>query len=98
MQRLMEIVPAVRNFFEQLNNTRSIESILKRMVLFQGVSDIDIRQIAEQAEVKRYQRDDRLFSEDGAGAPARESMHIMLEGFVKVAQARLLGYRPLAYD
>src|SRR2546422_8126369 len=75
MQRLMEIVPAVRNFFEQLNNTRSIESILKRMVLFQGVSDIDIRQIAEQAEVKRYQRDDRLFSEDTIGRPAKESLH-----------------------
>ena len=86
MQRLMEIVPAVRNFFEQLNNTRSIESILKRMVLFQGVSDIDIRQIAEQAEVKRYQRDDRLFSEDTIGRPAKESLHLLLEGFVKVAR------------
>jgi len=91
MQRLMEIVPAVRNFFEQLNNTRSIESILKRMVLFQGVSDIDIRQIAEQAEVKRYQRDDRLFSEDTIGRPAKESLHLLLEGFVKVARRTSAG-------
>src|SRR6266852_3975736 len=79
MQRLMEIVPAVRNFFEQLNNTRSIESILKRMVLFQGVSDIDIRQIAEQAQVKRYDRDDCIFGEDhsvGARLIApKESLH-----------------------
>ena len=86
MQRLMEIVPAVRSFFEKLNNTRSIESILKRMALFQGVSDVDIRQIAEQAQVKRYDRDDQLFSEDTAGKPARESLHILLEGFVKVAR------------
>src|SRR5437763_14250385 len=91
MQRLMEIVPAVRNFFEQLNNTRSIESILKRMVLFQGVSDIDIRQIAEQAEVKHYQRDDRLFSEDTIGRPAKESLHLLLEGFVKVARRTSAG-------
>jgi Fe-S-cluster-containing hydrogenase component 2/CRP-like cAMP-binding protein len=86
MQRLMEIVPEVRRFFENLNNTRSIESILKRMALFQGVSDVDIRRIAEQAQVKRFDRDDQLFSEDTAGKPARESLHILLEGFVKVAR------------
>jgi Fe-S-cluster-containing hydrogenase component 2/CRP-like cAMP-binding protein len=91
MQRLMEIVPAVRNFFEQVNNTRSIESILKRMALFQGVSDIDIRQIAEQAQVKRYDRGDRLFGEDNAGRPAKESLHILLEGFVKVARRTTTG-------
>src|SRR5437660_2095954 len=91
MQRLMEIVPPVRSFFEHLNNARSIEAILKRMALFQGVSSVDIRQLAEQTQVKRYDRDDRLFSEDGAGAPARESMHIMLEGFVKVARRTKAG-------
>src|SRR6266704_3398005 len=91
MQRLVEIVPAVGNFFEQLDNARSIEAILKRMALFQGVSSVDIRQLVEQTQVKRYDRDDRLFSEDGAGAPARESMHIMLEGFVKVARRTKAG-------
>jgi CRP-like cAMP-binding protein/Fe-S-cluster-containing hydrogenase component 2 len=116
MQRLMEIVPAVRSFFEQLNNARSIEAILKRMALFQGVSPIDIRQVAEQTQVKRYDRDDRLFSEGGPGTvgagverggegipapqagwhasargPARESMHILLEGFVKVARRTTAG-------
>ena len=109
MQRLMEIVPAVRSFFEQLNNARSIEAILKRMALFQGVSPIDIRQVAEQTQVKRYDRDDRLFSEGGSGTvgagvvrggdgelasargPARESMHILLEGFVKVARRTTAG-------
>jgi CRP-like cAMP-binding protein/Fe-S-cluster-containing hydrogenase component 2 len=88
MQRLMEIVPAVRSFFEQLNNARSIEAILKRMALFQGISPIDIRQVAEQTQVKRYDRDDRLFSE---GGPVRESMHILLEGFVKVARHTTAG-------
>jgi CRP-like cAMP-binding protein/Fe-S-cluster-containing hydrogenase component 2 len=99
MQRLMEIVPAVRNFFEQLDNARAIESIMKRMALFQGISAVDIRQIAEQTQVKRYDRDERLFSEGdiqnvGAGpgqAPARESMHILLEGFVKVARRTTAG-------
>jgi len=101
MQRLVEIVPAVGNFFEQLDNARSIEAILKRMALFQGVSAVDIRQIAEQTQVKRYDRDEILFSEGvpqnvGAGlaparAPVRESMHVLLEGFVKVARRTTAG-------
>src|SRR6266699_2009639 len=78
MQRLVEIVPAVRNFFEQLDNARSIEAILKRMALFQGISAVDIRQIAEQTQVKRYDRDEILFSEGGpqnagAGDPVRRT-------------------------
>jgi CRP-like cAMP-binding protein/Fe-S-cluster-containing hydrogenase component 2 len=91
MQRLMEIVPAVQRFFDSLNTTRSIESILKRMALFQGVSAVDIRQLAEQTQVKRYDRDERLFSEDARGQPARESLHILLEGFVKVARRTAAG-------
>src|SRR5256886_4569513 len=87
MQRLMEIVPAVRRFFEQLNIARSIEAIIKRMALFQGISASDIHTIAEQTEVKAYERDERVFSEGGGGtAPARESLHLLLEGFVKVAR------------
>jgi Fe-S-cluster-containing hydrogenase component 2/CRP-like cAMP-binding protein len=87
MQRLMEIVPAVRRFFEQLNIARSIEAILKRMALFQGISATDIHMVAEQTEVKAYERDERLFSEGGGGtAPARESLHLLLDGFVKVAR------------
>jgi len=86
MQRLMEVVPAVRRFFEQLHNARSIESLLGRMALFQGIPAADIRQVAGQTEVRQYDRDQRLFSEDGPGGPVRESMHIILEGFVKVAR------------
>ena len=87
----MELVPAVRRFFEQLNDARSIESILKRMALFQGISRADIRQIAEQAQVKHYDRDDRLFSESGSAGPVRESLHIVLEDFVKVARRTTAG-------
>ncbi len=87
MQRLMEIVPAVRRFFEQLNIARSIEAILRRMALFQGISTTDIHTVAEQTEVKAYERDERLFSEGGGStAPARESLHLLLDGFVKVAR------------
>jgi len=91
MQRLMEIVPPVRRFFEQLNNARSIESLLGRMALFQGIPAADIRRVAEETQVKQYDRDERLFSEDGVGNPQRESMHIILEGFVKVARRTTAG-------
>src|SRR5205814_4840146 len=74
MQRLMELVPAVRRFFEQLNDARSIESILKRMALFQGISAADIRRLAEQTEVKFYDRDEHLLSVSGMGSPAHESL------------------------
>ncbi|MEO8973870.1 MAG: cyclic nucleotide-binding domain-containing protein [Ktedonobacteraceae bacterium] len=63
MQRLMEVVPAVRTFFDRLHTTRSIETTLKRMALFQGVADGDIQRIAEQAQIRRYDRDEQLFSE-----------------------------------
>jgi len=87
MQRLMEIVPAVRRFFEQLNIARSIEAILRRMALFQGISTTDIHTVAAQTDVKAYERDERLFSEGGGStAPARESLHLLLDGFVKVAR------------
>jgi Fe-S-cluster-containing hydrogenase component 2/CRP-like cAMP-binding protein len=91
MQRLMEIVPAVQRFFDTLNTTRSIEAIFKRMALFQGISAVDLRQLAEQTQVKRYDREERLFSEDARGQPARESLHIILEGFVKVARRTAAG-------
>jgi CRP-like cAMP-binding protein/Fe-S-cluster-containing hydrogenase component 2 len=97
MQRLMEIVPAVRTFFDRLHTTRSIETTLKRMALFQGVADSDIQRIAEQAQVKRYDRDEQLFSEDNTRQkgqteqPARESLHLLLEGFVKVSRSTTQG-------
>jgi CRP-like cAMP-binding protein/Fe-S-cluster-containing hydrogenase component 2 len=91
MQRLMEIVPSLRTFFSMLDDTRSIESILKRMALFSGVADVAIRAIAAQAQVRHYDRDERLFSEDGRGQPVRETLHIILEGFVKVARRTLAG-------
>ena len=91
MQRLMELVPAVRRFFGQLNNARSIESLLGRMALFQGIAAADLYRIAEETQVRQYDRDERLFSEDGPGGPLRESMHIILEGFVKVARRTTAG-------
>jgi Fe-S-cluster-containing hydrogenase component 2/CRP-like cAMP-binding protein len=91
MQRLMEIVPAVQNFFEQLNITRSVESTFQRMPLFQGINSFDLRQIAEQAQITRYERDERLFSEDADDQPPRESLHLLLDGFVKVARRTVAG-------
>jgi NADPH-dependent 2,4-dienoyl-CoA reductase/sulfur reductase-like enzyme/Fe-S-cluster-containing hydrogenase component 2/CRP-like cAMP-binding protein len=86
MQRLMELVPGVRAHFERINNARSLTSILKRMALFQGVAGSDIQWLIHQASVKHYDRDERLFAEDNQGRPSRETLHILLEGFVKVAR------------
>jgi len=86
MQRMMEIVPPVRRFFEQLNNARSIESVMKRMALFQGIADADIRWMANKIQFEIYDRDQLLFIEDDKEHPARELLHIILEGFVKVAR------------
>jgi Fe-S-cluster-containing hydrogenase component 2/CRP-like cAMP-binding protein len=86
MQRMMEIVPAVRDYFERQNNARSIESVLKRLAIFQGVSSQDMNWLANKIQFKNYDRDERLFSESDQDQPARESLHIILEGFVKVAR------------
>jgi NADPH-dependent 2,4-dienoyl-CoA reductase/sulfur reductase-like enzyme/pSer/pThr/pTyr-binding forkhead associated (FHA) protein/CRP-like cAMP-binding protein/Fe-S-cluster-containing hydrogenase component 2 len=93
MQRLMEIVPSVRNYFENFNMTRSLKSILNRMALFQGVSDGDIIHfLVQQTPVKQYERGERLFAEDKqSGRPSRETLHILLEGFVKVARHSAAG-------
>jgi NADPH-dependent 2,4-dienoyl-CoA reductase/sulfur reductase-like enzyme/pSer/pThr/pTyr-binding forkhead associated (FHA) protein/CRP-like cAMP-binding protein/Fe-S-cluster-containing hydrogenase component 2 len=103
IQQFMELAPKVRVFFEQLNNMRSIEGILKRMALFQGVSDADIHTLAEQTGVQQYDRDECLFSEKNGSSPAetqrstskerpaRETLHVLLEGFVKVARQTSAG-------
>jgi NADPH-dependent 2,4-dienoyl-CoA reductase/sulfur reductase-like enzyme/pSer/pThr/pTyr-binding forkhead associated (FHA) protein/Fe-S-cluster-containing hydrogenase component 2/CRP-like cAMP-binding protein len=92
MQRLMELVPGVQLYFDQMNYARSLKSILKRMALFQGVSDADIHALIQQTPVKQYERDERLFAEDyRGGRPSRETLHILLEGFVKVVRHTTTG-------
>lgn len=92
MQRFMELVPHVRTFFDRLHAAHSITAILKRMALFQGIADADIQEMASQAQVKRYDRNEQLFTEHAAGSqPARETLHIILEGFVKVARRVTMG-------
>lgn len=85
MQCMMEIAPPVRHFFAQLNNIRAVETVMKRMALFQGVANADMRWIASKVQFETYDRDKLIFSEDERGQPARESLYIILEGFVKVA-------------
>jgi Fe-S-cluster-containing hydrogenase component 2/CRP-like cAMP-binding protein len=86
IQRMMEIVPSVHSYFEGLNNARSIEAFLKRMALFQGVSAPDIQWIARKIQFKTYDRNELLFAEKDQGQPSRETLHLILEGFVKVAR------------
>jgi CRP-like cAMP-binding protein len=88
VQRFLELAPHVRHFFDRLNSANSIRSILKRMSLFQGVSESDIHMLAQQAQIQHYGRNEHLFTEDDLGEqkrPARETLHILLEGFVKVS-------------
>ncbi|MEO8956769.1 MAG: cyclic nucleotide-binding domain-containing protein [Ktedonobacteraceae bacterium] len=91
MQRMMEIIPEVRRFFEQLNDARSAESIMKRMALFQGIADVDKRWLAQKMHLKHYDRDEILFTEKDKGQPAQESVHIILDGFVKLARRTTAG-------
>jgi NADPH-dependent 2,4-dienoyl-CoA reductase/sulfur reductase-like enzyme/Fe-S-cluster-containing hydrogenase component 2/CRP-like cAMP-binding protein len=86
MQRLMELVPAVRQHFESFSSTRSLYAILKRMELFEGVAEADLQRLIRSTRVRQYGRGERLFAESRRGRPARETLHILLEGFVKVAR------------
>jgi Fe-S-cluster-containing hydrogenase component 2/CRP-like cAMP-binding protein len=87
IQRLLELVPAARAVFERANYARSLTSILKRMALFQGIADADLKELMRQASIKEYDRNQRLFAQDEKdGRPDRETLHILLAGFVKVAR------------
>lgn len=90
MQHLMELVPQVKIFFDQTNNLRSLHSIMKRMALFQDVADAGIRAVIKKIQVKQYDREERLFAEKNSQQeqrPELETLHIILEGFVKVTHA-----------
>ena len=87
IQRLLELVPAARAVFERANYARSLISILKRMALFQGVADADLKELMRRASIREYDRNERLFAQDERdGRPDRETLHILLAGFVKVAR------------
>lgn len=89
IQSLISLVPAVRQHFENFTHARSLYTILSRMELFEGVTDADLQVVIRATPLREYDRDERLFAEDVRGRPPRETVHILLEGFVKVArQAR----------
>jgi Fe-S-cluster-containing hydrogenase component 2/CRP-like cAMP-binding protein len=101
MQRLIEIIPSVQDFFEQLSNLRAVENVLLKLDLFQGISAADMHQLASEAAIRRYDRAEKLFGEDKQGQPSRETFHLLLDGFVKVARKtgreqppeRIIAYR-----
>ncbi len=86
MQRMMELIPALQRFFEQISNARSLETIFKRMALFQDLPSAEIRLIAGQTAISYVEREQRLFAEQDASVSLRETVHILLDGFVKVAR------------
>jgi ferredoxin len=91
MQRLMEIAPDVWRNLEQTSSARSLENILQHIELFQGVAGADLRWLVGQARIRRYERGESLFSEEQRDRPAREYLHVLLEGFVKVARRVAVG-------
>jgi CRP-like cAMP-binding protein/Fe-S-cluster-containing hydrogenase component 2 len=102
MQHMMEIAPSVQEFFDQVNTPYFVETILRRLPLFQGVSNADLRQLIERMQLARYERGERLFDEVASEGqqsevirqqPERETLHILLEGFVNVAR-RTVGVGP----
>ncbi len=86
MQRMMELVPSVRSFFERFHQSRSVEFIMKRLALFQGIRAADFHEMACQVQFESYDRGEPIFTESESGQPPRESLCIILEGFVKVAR------------
>lgn len=100
IQRMMEVVPSVRSYFEKLNSARSIESLLKHIPLFEGISEPDMHWLAASVHFRTYERGARLFTDQEQGQPTREAAHIILDGFVKVArlsertgEERIIAYR-----
>jgi CRP-like cAMP-binding protein/Fe-S-cluster-containing hydrogenase component 2 len=92
MQHLIEISPAVQAFFDQVNTPHFVETVLKRLPLFQGIANTDLHQIIERMQLVRYERGEKLFDEvtrpeeAKQKQPQRETLHILLEGFVRVAR------------
>ena len=91
VQRLMQLVPGVRQHFERFTQAHSLRAILKRMDLFKGVTEADFQMLIRQATIRQYDRGERLFAEDRKGRPARETLHVLLEGFVKVVRLERAG-------
>ncbi|TMC20751.1 MAG: cyclic nucleotide-binding domain-containing protein [Chloroflexi bacterium] len=91
MQRMMELAPSVKHFFERYHEARSVELVMKRLALFQGVRDADFKDMARRVQFRTYDRDVPIFSEADKEATAREPLCIILEGFVKVARRTSAG-------
>jgi signal-transduction protein with cAMP-binding, CBS, and nucleotidyltransferase domain len=86
VQSLMELVSEVRQHFERLTQGRSLSTLLSHMELFEGIALSDLQSLVQAAQIRQYDRGERLFAEDPRGRPPRETVHILLEGFVKVAR------------
>lgn len=91
VQRLMELAPAVRQHLERFTRAHSLLAIIKRLELFEVVADTDLQVLIHLTPINHYERNERLFAEDVRGRPPRETLHILLEGFVKVARQTSAG-------
>jgi CRP-like cAMP-binding protein/Fe-S-cluster-containing hydrogenase component 2 len=91
MQHLMELAPAVQSFFASLGGARSLVAVLGRMALFQDLPEAEVRLVAEQTMTRQYERGAVLFNENSPLEETRETLHLLQEGFVKVARGTTPG-------
>lgn len=91
MQLMMELVASVHSFFEGYHQARSVELVMKRLTLFQGVRDADFKEMARKVQFRTYDRGVQIFSEGDKEIVLREPLCIILEGFVKVARRTSTG-------
>lgn len=87
MQRLMELHPDIRHHFEQAGYQYALAHQLRRLPMFTGIAESDMNWLLSQTHVRLYDRNDMLFQEDGQAQPMRETLHLILDGFVKVARS-----------
>lgn len=101
MQQMIAAVPSLESFFIQYNTARSAEEVFKRLDLLQDIAPEDLHRLAGKATIKYYERDEVLFNEQPVPQMERENLHVILEGFVKVARrtkrpnqpVRIIAYR-----
>ncbi|BCL82030.1 cyclic nucleotide-binding domain-containing protein [Ktedonobacteria bacterium brp13] len=86
MLHMLETVPALERFFVQYNTARAAEEIFKRLDLLKDIAQEDLHWLAGRATIRAYERGERLFDERSEPTVAQGNLHVLLDGFVKVAR------------
>lgn len=90
LHTLMQLHPSVRQFLMRKTHAASLESMLKRMALFQGVAEEDLRHLIGMTHVTYFDRSVQVFAEEDMNRRP-PSMYLLLDGFVKVTRGSVRG-------